>query len=399
MDRDRGIIRQLKHALRAATAAAVLALPLALSISLRAYESAWLENPLRPPLAPADLAERGVLRLAVEQQTMAYFVHDGKERGFEFEILERYARRHGARLSIRRVGSASEGAALLRTARADVAVLPWRDAERIEGGERVRPYVRSGDDRPFDYPDTGAIFVRADSPELRGSLDAFLGHSRSNGVVARLHERYFVDHRQFGTVRVAGKWVPQEPRISSYDRMIAKHAVRAGFDWRLVAALIQEESSFNPGAVSAKGARGLMQLMPDAAREVGLDQPHGVEPNIRAGVAYLGRLSRIFATREGEDQLRLVFAAYLLGPAPVLDAQRIAESIGLDPTRWKGGIELTLPMLDSEHWLPVVRAPHRGGRHAVGYVNRIFRRYEDYRRRYDERPGETASLTRRQRPA
>ncbi|MGH7803942.1 MAG: transglycosylase SLT domain-containing protein [Candidatus Binatia bacterium] len=393
-------MRRLSLALRTAGAAAVLALPLGLSISVRAYESSWLENPLRPPLTPTDLTDRGVLRLAVEQQTMAYFVHEGEKRGFEFEVLDRYARRHGARLSLRRVGSASEGAALLRTGRADVAVLPWEDAERIDGGDRVRPYVKStSGDAPFDYPETGAIFVRADSPALRESLDAYLGHARSRGTLAQLQRRYFVDHRQFGTVRVAGRWVPSEPRISSYDRLIAKHAVRAGFDWRLVAALIYEESNFKPSAVSSKGARGLMQLMPDAAREVGLDQPHGVEPNIRAGVAYLGRLSRIFAAREGEDQLRLVLASYLLGPAPVIDAQRIAESMGLDPTRWSGGIELTLPMLDSQHWLPLVRAPHSGGKHAVGYVNRIFRRYDEYRRRYDERPGETVSLTRRERPA
>jgi membrane-bound lytic murein transglycosylase MltF len=396
MGRDRRLLPQLRQAVRTASAAALLALPVAIPTSLPFYEPGSLENPLRPPVSPSELADRGVLRVAVEPRTMAYFVHGGKERGFEFELLDRYARGHGARLRVRRVESAGEGAALLRTGRADVAVLPWDDGDTVDGGESVRPYLRSAAGR-LTYPETGALFVRADSPELRESLDAYLAHARSAEVLKRLHARYFVQNDGFGATRVAGRWVPTEPRISSYDRLIAKHALRAGFDWRLVAALIHEESRFDPRAVSAKGARGLMQLMPDAAREVGLEQPHGVDSNIRAGVAYLGRLSQKFSEREGEDRLRLVLAAYLLGPAPVLDAKRIAEAMGLDPTRWSGGIELTLPLIESANWLPLVRSPCGGGKQAVGYVNRIFQRYEEYRRTFDERPAETASVVRRNR--
>ena len=395
MARDPGLLPQLRQALRTAGAAALLALPVAIPISLPFYEAGSLENPLRPAVTPSELAERGVLRVAVEPRTMAYFVHRGKKRGFEFELLDRYARQNGAELRIRRVESAGEGAALLRTGRADVAVLPWGDGDTVEGGKSVRPYLASAGG--LTYPETGALFVRADSPELRESLDAYLAHARSADVLERLHARYFVDNEQFGATRIAGRWAPTEPRISSYDRLIAKHSLRAGFDWRLVAALIHEESRFDPRAVSSKGARGLMQLMPDAAREVGLDQPHGVDSNIRAGVAYLGRLSRIFSEREGEDRLRLVLAAYLLGPAPVLDAKRIAEAMGLDPTRWSGGIELTLPLIESANWMPLVRSPSGGGKHAVGYVNRIFQRYAEYRRTFDERPAETASLGRRNR--
>jgi soluble lytic murein transglycosylase-like protein len=80
----------------------------------------------------------------------------------------------------------------------------------------------------------------------------------------------------------------------------------------LVRAVIRVESNWNPRAQSAKGALGLMQLMPATAAEYGVSDPFNPEQNIRAGVKYLRKLVDRF---DGKTELAL--AAYNAGPAPV----------------------------------------------------------------------------------
>jgi len=80
----------------------------------------------------------------------------------------------------------------------------------------------------------------------------------------------------------------------------------------LVMAIIDEESGWNPYAVSEKGAFGLMQLMPQTALRFGVLDRFRVDENIRGGVAYLAWLNREF----GGD-LRLVTAAYYVGEDPI----------------------------------------------------------------------------------
>src|SRR5262250_941377 len=80
----------------------------------------------------------------------------------------------------------------------------------------------------------------------------------------------------------------------------------------LVMAIIDEESGWNPYAVSEKGAVGLMQLMPQTALRFGVRDRFRPDENIRGGVAYLAWLNGEFA-----GDLRLVTAAYYVGEDPI----------------------------------------------------------------------------------
>jgi soluble lytic murein transglycosylase-like protein len=80
----------------------------------------------------------------------------------------------------------------------------------------------------------------------------------------------------------------------------------------LVAAVIDEESGWNPYAVSNKGAVGIMQLMPATALRFGVHNPFVVQENIRGGVAYLAWLNQKF-----NGDLRLTTAAYYVGEYPI----------------------------------------------------------------------------------
>lgn len=103
-----------------------------------------------------------------------------------------------------------------------------------------------------------------------------------------------------------------------YSEQILRESGRYGLDPNLVEAVIATESNFNPWAVSAKGARGLMQLMPSTARRFGVKNIHDPSENIQGGVQYLRYLLDLF----GGD-LVLALAAYNAGEGVVQNLGRV----------------------------------------------------------------------------
>lgn len=94
--------------------------------------------------------------------------------------------------------------------------------------------------------------------------------------------------------------------------MIDLYSQRRSLDPDLVRAIIRVESAFDDRAVSRKGAMGLMQLMPETARELDVDDPFDPEHNIQGGTRYLRRLLDDFG-----ENLTLALAAYNAGPTAV----------------------------------------------------------------------------------
>lgn len=116
---------------------------------------------------------------------------------------------------------------------------------------------------------------------------------------------------------------PSQVGVSkSYQDLIDKYAKKYGLDPDLVAAVIKQESQFNPYAVSPQGAKGLMQLMPETAREMGCQDPFDPEQNIEAGCKYLSKLLSEF-----NGNLELALAAYNAGPG------RVRQYGGIPPFR------------------------------------------------------------------
>ncbi len=100
--------------------------------------------------------------------------------------------------------------------------------------------------------------------------------------------------------------------IAQYDAMIKKASDKYNVDYALIKAVIKAESNFNHRAVSPVGAQGLMQLMPQTAAQLNVEDSFHPEDNIDGGVRYLRYLIRLY-----NGNLSLALAAYNAGEGAV----------------------------------------------------------------------------------
>ncbi len=137
----------------------------------------------------------------------------------------------------------------------------------------------------------------------------------ANGAYARIPLR----GRQTATASCLGL-TPQsmQARALSYQSVITKYANANGLPPKLVSAVMRVESCYDHRAVSRSGARGLMQLMPATAAELGVHDSFDPEQNVAGGVRYLARMLNRF----GRD-VRLGLAAYNAGPEAVTAHQGV----------------------------------------------------------------------------
>ena len=114
-----------------------------------------------------------------------------------------------------------------------------------------------------------------------------------------------------GAVAAAGA-PSQSVDRTELRRMVIRISEEHGVDPKLVDALVRVESDYDPRAVSRRGAMGLMQLMPETARRLSVDDPFDPEDNVRGGTRELSRLVDRYA-----GNLQLALAAYNAGEGAV----------------------------------------------------------------------------------
>jgi peptidoglycan lytic transglycosylase F len=419
----------------------------------------------------------GVLRMITYYNSRSYFIHKGGQAGFDFELLERFARENNLTVEVTIAQLGDDLISILNSGQGDVVctgqaapvgadqfvlksrptgfthkvvVLPENHSPGVEladlaGLSLTIPWgcpflptlqdIRQKSEIPFrinlgpsqveaeelmtlvsqgrlqsvvvddltakagmawiDGLKTGPSLgkehptvwlIRQNSGELKSRIDKFLkGHLRLNetGRVRRsqtygiIFDRYFENEKTIQIFREAAHRPDISGRISGFDELIRLHAEPLNLDWRMVSALIYQESRFYPKARSKADARGLMQVLPAFAGPQA-DSLYYPTPNLRAGLRLMATTYNSFAYLDSLDRWRFTLATYHAGFGHVTDARRMAIDFGRNPNSWEKGLATTLPkLMQNRHYRDTRHGFYRGAE-TVDYVEEIINRYRTY---------------------
>ena len=238
---------------------------------------------------------------------------------------------------------------------------------------------------PVSFDQRSSWMVRRDTPLLADSLDKWFSQTTTEPTFVGVIKRYFAETQGY----------PYEERflyspllgpdvISSYDIYFKQYGEQFKIDWRLLAAVAYQESTFNPEGRSWAGAAGLMGLMPATASSLGLEMEQLIDPssNIGVGAEYLRELLNIFQGVEPpEERVKMALAAYNGGIGHVLDARALARKHGGDDSIWDGHVEkfIQLKRLEQYYADSVSKSGYFRGDETVRYVQDVIGRWEFYK--------------------
>ena len=174
-----------------------------------------------------------------------------------------------------------------------------------------------------------------------------------------------------------------EGHICEYDKAIQKVAKSIGWDWRLLASIIYQESRFMPDLESDKGAFGLMQLMPVVMEKYELDYDSSPEEQLVAGGKLIKYLDDCLEDKvvDSLGRVKFVLAAYNSGLGHVYDARRLAEKYGKDPDIWYDNVDFfILNKSKSQYYNDTCcKCGYLRGTETYRFVDEVLERYEHYR--------------------
>lgn len=249
-------------------------------------------------------------------------------------------------------------------------------------------------DVPISFSQRIAWATRFDSPELLEAANEWIAEMKDEVDYYVIYNKYFKNRRNF-RLRVESPFYSLSNNIiSPYDDLIKQNAERIGWDWRMLASLVYQESRFEPAVLSWADAKGLMQLMPETAEELGVDDRTDPAQNLHGGTKYLEQMYGNFTeVTDSLERLKFTMASFNCGLGHVLDAQRLAEKRGLNPHTWDDNVaDMVLAISYPEGYNdPVVKYGYVRGIEPYTYVEQIFKRYDHYCQFIDLESQEEAS--------
>ncbi len=223
--------------------------------------------------------------------------------------------------------------------------------------------------------------VHPDAKELLDATNIWIKSNRKQTEFNVIYNKYFKNKRSFKRRIKSNFYSLNNNQISQYDDIIKNNAAEIGWDWRLLASLIYQESRFINEAKSWTGAQGLMQMLPTTAAEVGVTNIMDAVDNIRGGTKYLKQLyDRFVEIEDPEQRIKFTLASYNCGFSHVKDAQKLAVLNNLDPNFWDNNVaEMVLALSFPKNYnLDIIKYGYVNGMEPFKYVAEIYERYHHY---------------------
>ncbi len=234
---------------------------------------------------------------------------------------------------------------------------------------------------PVSFSQRIAWATRHDSQNLLIATNNWLEEIKRQIDFNVIYNKYFKNKKNFRRRIKSNFYSLNKQQISPYDDLIKQYSKTLNWDWRLVASQIYQESKFDPRVSSWAKASGLMQLMPNTAKELGVTNRADPKQSIKGGTKYLKQLWRNFENiTDSIQRIKFTMASYNSGLYHVKDAQNLAKKRGLDETVWDNNVEdMILELSQPKNYRdPVVKYGYVRGIEPYNYVIQIFERYQHY---------------------
>ncbi|MEZ4938557.1 MAG: transporter substrate-binding domain-containing protein [Crocinitomicaceae bacterium] len=232
-----------------------------------------------------------------------------------------------------------------------------------------------------------AFGVRKTSPGLKKAFNEWMAENENTKKFKYLKTKYFKIEKYSGK-RTDEYSNLGGGKISPYDDLIKKYAAQGSIDWRLIAALIYQESHFNPETKSWAGAFGLMQFMPETGASYGVHPNSPPAVQISGGVRKLNNNFKDWLEEvpDSAEALKFTIASYNAGKGHIDDARKLSYKYGLNHNKWERNVEYYLKLLSKRYFYrdEVVEYGYCRGSEPVKYVNQIFNRYKAYKVAFPE---------------
>ena len=299
------------------------------------------------------------LRCAIELGDDMYGAH-GLKTGFSYELLERFAKDNRCNISVVTSGKGENYRDSLKAGAIDILIMPWSDSTEMSGARQFDEHIAWATDS-------------TDIKKLR-SLDYWISHIKGSDDSSELRDKYF---RSYNPHKRAEKGI-RTSRVSPYDHLLKEYAKVLGWDWRMLAAVVYQESKFSINSVSHRGAAGLMQVMPQTGRHYGVEDLTDPEQNLIAGTSHLKRLQNLYtgSGMSSEDLIKFTLAAYNAGEGRIKDCRNFASSQGADRNSWETIVNL-IPQMRDDSILEneAVKLGKFQGYETIAYVDSIMSLY------------------------
>lgn len=328
------------------------------------------QTPINKNFSLSDIQESGELIMLTMSGPDTYFDYHGMGMGTQYLICEKYAQHLGVSLRVETCKTKAEMLKRLDNGDADIIVyqMPKNEKGTLPCGYAV------------DSLNT-AWAVNTQSAELADSINSWYDPKIVASIRREEQLRYSIQsiHRRTYAPMLNAK----AGVISKYDMLFMRYAPMARWDWRLLAAQCYQESCFDPKAYSWAGARGLMQIMPATAAQIGLPESKMYDPeeNIYAAVRYIIKLTSHFQDiRDPRERQLFVLGSYNGGFFHIRDAMALAKKNGKNQYRWDDVAEYVLKLSTPQYYNdPVVKYGYMRGQETYTYVSRIRVRWAQYR--------------------
>lgn len=317
-----------------------------------------------------DIQESGEMVVLTISGPDTYYEYRGKQLGTQYLMCEKFAQKIGVSLRVDICRSVDEMVKKFKAGDADMIVYPIPTSTK-----GIIPCGYSTEQGKLSWA------VREGNTELADSIKNWYKPEIAANV--KREERELFSTQSIHRHVYAPMLNTQAGIISNYDHLFKRYAPIARWDWRLLAAQCYQESCFDPKAYSWAGAKGLMQIMPETARHLGLAESEVYEPeqNIYAAVRYINELNSHFTDiRNPEERKFFILASYNGGFFHIRDAMALAKKNGKNPHKWIHVAEYVLKLSTPEYYNdPVVKYGYMRGSETANYVSAIYSRWQKYR--------------------